>query len=334
MTFEDSLRGANSQIPLQLFSLPELKELLFEMNPIKLDELMAYNNISNYSQFDEVFVWNPGTRYSLYEADFCLDPNTFSNESLKIREFISETEACDTHCVTSGDQAIAKYLCLGSYWQDGKCDPSCNLAACAYDGGDCYQTCECLDDPELYPLLGNNECNPQCNTTNCNFDYGDCITFDEEQCQTTFDQGLHNCHPNWMNDDWCDNNCKDNVYCNYDGNDCQESEAEDQWCGLDNACAFGIYTFRAGAIILVDDDRIDSNEMCLLWGIIQSSSTPFRNLTDCMDVIPRFDLNDDNLLSYHETIVAFAQEGHLNATMEKALQINCESCFENPNDFY
>ena len=47
-----------------------------------------------------------------------------------------------------------------------------------------------------------------------------------------------------------------------------------------------------------------------------------------------FDINGDELISYHEATIAYAIYGHLDVWVEKAKQINCVSCFENEQDFY
>lgn len=49
---------------------------------------------------------------------------------------------------------------------------------------------------------------------------------------------------------------------------------------------------------------------------------------------PAYDENNDGTLSYHESIMQFATYGHLDIGVEKAKQMNCESCFKDADDFY
>ena len=114
IAFEDAFNLAQSKIPLSIFSLPNLKELLIASTTIKLHGLMDYNNIDNYSQFDGKFKFHPDTTYSLPVADFCID-RVIANKSNQLKSFVSATKVCDVPC---DDKFIR---CHSEFWHDGYC---------------------------------------------------------------------------------------------------------------------------------------------------------------------------------------------------------------------
>ena len=275
---------------------------------------MDYNNISNITQFDKLFVYNPTQRYMLSYSNICDE-----KRSKKLLQFFNETGACDDKC--DGDK-FHTVNCKPITWRNGVCDMSCNNPSCNFDGGDCVQLCECWDE---YELLGNGECDLKCNTSKCNYDELDCITLSDEQyvdeCYRTFmNEQISECNSTWLNDGWCDSKCQHNIFCNFDGDDCGINSCDDG-----KGCNIGITVFDFVSNLIRNDNHIDIDEMCIVWPQLQSTSWSLPDL-NCTNAILKYDLNDDQTLSYREAILIFTEYGYLPLTMDKALQLNCSIC--------
>jgi hypothetical protein len=61
--------------------------------------------------------------------------------------------------------------CENGWIGDGECDYVCDVAACSYDGGDCFPSCArgCPED-----WVGDGWCDDECNVAACSYDDGDC----------------------------------------------------------------------------------------------------------------------------------------------------------------
>ena len=93
-----------------------------------------------------------------------------------------------------------------------------------------------------------------------------------------------------------------------------------------------MFFFAAG-----NDNVIDRNELCdaNLWKIIEDTIPNFAVMSDynCskgfdwLDRVPR-----DNKVSGFEILIFMS--GNFDIYIEKAVQIDCTECFDNPTDFY
>ena len=292
-------------IPLSLFtSMPNLIDLNLAVTPsLSLDGLIEYNNLSDAESFDEVFSWNQNSSFWFQRSGLCV---VRANSSV-FDMFLSESQACQSPC----DDEHENEQCLMTYWQNGECTPMYNNPNCHFDGGDCVQLCD-FDECD-YKLLGNGECNEECNTANCRYDEYDCVEFDNYNlCESTFEE--HGCNSTWINDGWCDNNCRYVPECAYDGNDC-----EPPICG---ACSTLYTFFNLFANSITADDYISEQEVCYA-NHLNLLSARYRNHT-CAEVLSLFDFDNDGMGSFDEAKIAFAEDTWISP--QKAEQTDCSGC--------
>eukprot|EP01083_Nonionella_stella_P021709 60146_1 len=315
-------------IPIELFSMRSLKELIFENVNITIGSLMKYNNITSFTEFDERFMWDSHKKYQFQSSAFCVEFNDNQNDLDSLYpaafiEFIKETGSCETPCSTK----IASIACPSFEFQDGICHNECNNRACQYDGGDCIQTCD-FDECD-YRVLGNGICDIGCNNSDCNHDHYDCIEVDSSICNKTYGTE-HLCETEWLGDGFCDSECSNSKtnLCQNDGNDCGGHS-----CDPGTQCEQAYFFFTYLSNYLSNDRMVEEKELCSLWVHTQSFAPAVAvYYVNCTNAMKRMDLNENSYISFHEFIAGLSQP-FFNITKQKALQINCSQCV-GVDDYY
>eukprot|EP01083_Nonionella_stella_P106357 306791_1 len=141
-------------IPLSMFSLPNLYDLSLYSSSITYVDLISYNldgtdiDINDTEEinewFDTSFKWNPHTTYWLQRTPLC-DEN-LSDMPTGFADFMrNNATKCHYECTDYlGEPPVEHsmvYACAPYLIGDGKCDLKCNNPYCGYDKGDCVQQC-------------------------------------------------------------------------------------------------------------------------------------------------------------------------------------------------
>ncbi len=147
-------------------------------------------------------------------------------------------------------------ICSVPYWiGDGFCDHVANNEICDFDGGDCsyledFSALTTIPSEESDEIcaenmiwIGDNFCDDNLNIAQCNYDEGDCCephTYANWQifctdCQCHGEASPVMCLESWINDGYCDdaNNFEE---CDFDGNDCCQSDANPSWDEFCDEC--------------------------------------------------------------------------------------------------
>ena len=109
---------------------------------------------------------------------------------------------------------------------NGVCNEECNYSLCSYDDYECVENDESAFSFNLSKIFGNNQ-------TYCNIEIINNVSV--QSPHNIYNNSLL-CQINWINDGWCDNNCRMSESCFYDANDCN--------CDQDTQCGV-IYSFFA-----------------------------------------------------------------------------------------
>ena len=363
--------------------MPSIKEVGI-VGDLSLDVSLFINLINQSIIEDYAFSWNKQieTTYSFAYSAICLEMadiiayDDYDQEYIKIlTDFLNATHACDEFC---DSDAFDSLFCSPFDWQNGVCDQACDTATCKFDGGDCNQLCQVYSSNcSSLQLFSNGVCDNQCNTSICDYDKFECINSQlniEFAPNMTYCNGQINntsngitisnssnnthllCEVEWVNDKWCDNNCRTNKDCFYDGDDCQCSTSG--YVETFNNCQ--LYdTLRDTVTSLTgntNDGKYDGyttylDEYCFLWGWIEyleqqngdctsitdAANTPiekamyltfcdtYNQYNNCTQAFQALDINNDNQTDIDEYLINFAAQ--LNITEQKAAQINCSFAF-------
>eukprot|EP01083_Nonionella_stella_P071944 193628_1 len=231
-------------------------------------------------------------------------------------KFMETFDPCYEPCGKSG--SISSGICTMYEWGDGHCHEDC----CDYDGGDCYQTCEC--DKSLWL---NDECDLECNNTLCAYDFGACIPDVSSNITDLECVAGSGCYDDWIEDGWCDNDCAvlDNEECD-DAFDCN---AQNQ-CNQDSECSTAyLYVIHTLASATEPKELVNQDEACgVFWEYIKLG-VDGKNCTEAFTIL---DVNHDGYISFWEAMqTAYPFFG---LTQQKAHQINCSLCLEDPSLYY
>ena len=355
--------GNTNYLPTGIFSMPSLKEVGFMFDQsVGVDVFL--NTINRSLSTEGTFTWNKpsDTTYSFLYSLMCTEmisgigfTNSFDDlPNIDIlKQFLNQTGACDEICSETFDSID----CHLFNWQNGVCDNECNVAACSYDGGDCNQLCQYNSpDCNTIGLFNNGICDIGCNTSYCDYDKYECINF---ELNIHFDNNLTYCNSNvawdnnnlynkseltvglcktdWVNDKWCDNNCRISDECFNDGDDCQCIQDTDN----ENFCQTLLDAIETLFGISETDNsiRITIDNICSLWtwlaGSQNSRQTDALNLEsflmeyysfyiqfpNCTMAFEQLDINDDDYLVLSEMLGILDQE--YGFTDNRASQINC-----------
>ena len=300
-------------IPLELFtSMPNLVDFGLKFSgSLTIDSMMEYNNISDIETFDKMFSsWNENAFLWFQSSGLC-DVAYDETEVPMFYQFLNETGCCVEAC----SSVVNTVRCPEDGWQNGECSQMCNNADCQFDGGDCIQLCHF--DKCDYKLLGNGVCDEGCNTEYCNYDEYDCVELDNyDLCQSTFDE--HGCNATWINDGWCDGNCRYIPQCGYDENDCPSSSCEAECYSF-----YIIFEFVANSF--TSDDYIAEDELCddYHWTLLMFHQAQY-GIYNCTQLMTMWDTNENGFVSYHETLIGLYQS--LDISLEKTMQLDCSTC--------
>eukprot|EP01083_Nonionella_stella_P052304 138820_1 len=198
-------------VPLSIFSLPDLYWLSLFKGDINYLDLLLYNlphidpndtgAVNDW--FDANFDWNGNqTDYYLQFNSICEEvTDAFPN---KWKQFIQSVAKCDYECTyfvldegESRNSRIDNLFCLPSRLGDGRCDKFCNDPRCAYDKGDCVQLCFAEEYTNCtWDLFTNNVCDAGCDNEYCQAykwksDFVSRLTIERNNSEYSAD--LHSC---------------------------------------------------------------------------------------------------------------------------------------------
>ena len=363
---------AISSIPSQIFSMSSIQEIGFLISNVSLTSFNFSDQTGNNATLDQInqysknwhFEWNPTsqTNYYLSGSPICLSYDEYSHSSTtfptKLVQFLNETGACDGVCQLN---SVSNLLCSPFDWQNGVCNHECNVEQCYWDGGDCNQLCPVYHaNCSIDDMFDNGVCDQQCNNSYCAYDNSECLVnnnqFDSNfnisqlfsknqtycnEYDSTYAHG--ECKISWINDGWCDDNCRSSESCFYDGNDCS-CVSSDNYCNE-------IYSLLK-LLVVEDDNQADNGQLyltqtqfCSGWEFAynlygdrleehfsqySNSSLSYHNnnnnfaISNCTAVFILLDANDDAIVDIQEFM--FVANALFNLTNEKSSQINCTSC--------
>ena len=278
----------------------------------------------------------------------------------KVWQFLNETEACSHACTDEFAQT-----CEAFDWQNGVCNEECNVASCEWDGGDCNQLCIYYNEEivpgslnlssnynisgdelnrtgtcDLFTMFENGVCDIGCNNSYCSWDSGDCDFNNGTYCNSynySSDGGdnynndynisdLYLCKYDWVDDGWCDNNCRHSESCSYDGDDCDCS---------DGSLCYEYYTkyfTLIGSYNPGGSPYAELDEVCAYWQFLSVATQGVSAVVDewlinnvsCSEAFKQLDTNNDSLIDPHELIYVFYEI--LFIPFDKVIQINCTNC--------
>ena len=149
------------------------------------------------------------------------------------------------------------------------------------------------------------------------------------------------CLKEWLCDKWCDASCDAldgaDIGCIADMEECGDVESGEggdcsvaERCDADSNCYDGwLYLMGNVANQREPVELIDVYETCEVWGFIQLYAPTEAN---CSDGFIQFDTNKDGFISFWEGLQIIA--GYLGMSQEKACQVDCSSCLQNPSLYF
>ena len=265
-------------------------------------------------------------------CEFVCDSDAYR---LNCFEHIWQNGVCDSQCNVKD-----------CGFDGGDCNQLCNNNITQF-----YPNCS------MYDMFDNGICDLGCNSSYCSFDFGDCITVDVGNgtyCNNDIDYNLTSqyswitemidnttstnvsikvwdsikaenyvsslCVTSWVNDGWCDQNCRNIDSCNYDSTDCS-CDVDETWCD-------DVYNyFSVAANAEIADDLVNYDELCSIWDVLiglgYDELLPWSNLT-CNQTFHDTDRNKDDFIDINELI--YSAREFFSISDEKADQINCSVC--------
>ena len=337
-----------NQIPFELFSMKSMNEIGLMFAPNLTIESFRNENGSIMSQDEwNTFSWKQESNATYYLTESRLCYHKYLSDSTldipnRLYQFLSETQACKIVC---DGQSLFNLVCLPFDWRNGVCNEQCNVEECLWDGGDCNIMCvtRYSDSCNMFNMFNNHVCDIGCNQTECNFDNGECLDDDTGFNISIFgnnatycDKETKLCPIEWINDGWCDDNCRLNEECFYDYNDCI--------CDADKHC-YPIYKlvmpFMDTTFINNETNRVEQaasyDHACTLWDNFRVLVNTGADLEEpkfviewaqqnqtCDFVFDRLDLNNNSFIQFHELLL-YGRD-YYGYSEAKAQQINCTSC--------
>ena len=334
--------GAINELPYELFSMPSINEIgiIIPTNFTYKSFRNENNTIMSDSDWDK-FSWKheSNTTYYLQSEGLCHTDEYEVPRTLD--QFLTSTGACETVCDSASPY---NFVCLAFMWQDGVCNSECNVKDCLWDGGDCNIICSAkYPQCNIFNMFENDVCDISCNHTVCDFDKNECIVdeldniiFSENQTHCVDDDDINVdtdvklCPIEWVGDGWCDDNCRTQEECYYDANDCI--------CDATNCFAW--YQSYKHFISDGDDEIADGqivftrDFVCWVWEIDTLVYELDFSIVEqwkeenktCDFVFRQLDLNNNSYVDFNE-ILYFGSEDGFDVSQDKALQINCTSCY-------
>ena len=192
-------------------------------------------------------------------------------------------------------------------------------------------------------MFGNGICDIECNNTLCSYDVGECVVdqyssinisqlfgYNATYCDDDTNTIANACEIDWIDDGWCDDDCRKIESCFYDANDCSN---------VDNYCrkAFDIFDIVDDATTNQGDYYLSFTGFCDTWNtlaefcsvnqeFIQEYIDPY-NCTTAFDMIDKDNNTYIDLYEFIYIVNAF-QLVEVELTETKYQQINCSSCLE------
>jgi len=272
-------KGFLVDVPLSLFSLPNLKELSLYNNEIDFESLLEYNLPSNLT-LDESQWFAEHFAFDDRRTSYWISMNPICDENMtafppKLVSFLNLDTACPVGnpCSLDIGNGVADEFCPPRLLGDGHCDWQCANDGCAWDHGDCSQLCFA---PELtnctLDLLMNSHCDTGCNHSYCgrisstigyNLDMldGQLTSIDMGECTQLLEDGA--------NDGVVPEDCEDSqsiftdsnvlsMYPDYDG-ECDVSSIGDATC--DDQCR--------SADCLMDGGDCNEGKVCVSGSVCE-----------------------------------------------------------------
>ena len=367
-----------NQFPIELFSMSSIEEIVFFVSNVSIH---SFTSSSSYDDSLLDFDWNSPskTTYSLQGAasvcDIFDEYGYDGNMPLKLWQFLNETDACDNVCPLLGRDSsfLQQFTCSPLLWGNGVCDEECNIAGCNWDGGDCNQLClvEYSDECNIFSAFDNGFCDQLCNNSVCEYDKYECISdklswndynltalygLDAIYCNNDNDSDIdikfindsininsnYLCQINWIDDLWCDENCRKSDECFGDFDDCQcnNSNINGEINCFRLYDTFSLITDTETEIHNgIIEKTVSLNGFCQTWEyafeVFQNWATDVTYFGDeiekwrqedksCQWLFNQTDLNNNDYIDIHEII--YLARNALSLSESKAKQINCTSC--------
>ena len=322
-----------TNISTQFWSLPNLNTAFLEICnfdsfnfdletfPEFTDSLVATSlSLNEKICFGSIFIDD-----TKYDGFGYLEKTNFTSmdvDNYPLLQFIEKLNPCNMPCNDGRSQ------CLNSVYQDGFCTENCNIPACDFDGGDCFQLCECRD----YDLWDNEICDDACNTTRCHYDFGECSESIYYGNTTCFDRNGTVCYNEWTSDQFCDINC--NVTeCDFDDSQCTGCWGQCLW----------LYSFVISTLGNEYEpyELVTLDEICDNWDTLQGFMSNIdqgeQGFLNCSQGFEVFDLNSNGYIGMFEIISnvkdTFGITSYTHST-EKLQQIDCSICLTNSSLYY
>eukprot|EP01083_Nonionella_stella_P081792 225519_1 len=348
-----------TDVPISIFSLPNLIDLSLFLSGFTYHHLLAYNlpqNISindtiNANQwFNDHFVWNDPHQTSYWLAQTPICEENIWELPWKLQLFINETNACYYPCQNdqSNSLDLSTPLCMPMLFGDGKCDKTCNFGTCFYDGGDCLQLC--FANPELtnctWDKYTNDRCDAGCDNMYCrgtiwgsnlerflySADGHQCegervVSRNVSQCKSSQsiyidssnDKIYGQCEPIWISDGFCDDSCRTDE-CNQDAEDCHLGCVDD-YCHQ----IYQGWSLLMSMIDTENDHKFNYTSMCAnLWDLAVHY-LEIEDDVDCRMAAENADYNEDGYLNFREFVTVGIQV-IASQWYEKSTQVNCSAC--------
>ena len=333
-----------NKFPIDLFTMPNIQEIAFLVSNISL---RSFENVDHDISIANM-EWNPTSQTGYYFAGSPLCLPRSSNYSAFpdiLIEFMDDVNACDHGC--EYNDLISNFQCTPLDWQNGICDNQCNNVNCYYDGGDCNQMCDAYyPNCTMSDMFGNGLCDPECNNTLCSYDVGECLVDQYSSINmsqvfgknATYCDDINNdinntnlCEIIWINDGWCDDNCRHSQSCFYDANDCDCSN-------IDNYCQQGFEFFQPFVDTITDqgDNYVSLAGFCVIWNSLSDFIDPNfaeeyiepYNCTTSFDMIDKDDNQYIDLYEFIYILNTFELIAGAELTETKYQQIDCSTCYE------
>ena len=323
------------KFPIDIFTMSSIEEIGFLLSNLTLNSFI-YNSDNEKDGYDKntwQMEWNPTSQTTYYFAASPICYHELSNYTQfpnRLIEFLDDTNGCSHACSVSSVQQLE---CTPVNWQNGVCDEQCNNFGCYYDGGDCNQLCQYYyPNCSINEMFDNGKCDIECNNTFCSFDSNECIDqfvgFNLSQVfgkNKTYCDLKSSCEISWINDGWCDENCRSSDECFNDGNDCI--------CEQNTYCQqfYSMFSSLADDTI-TDGTYVSLDGFCSLYTWLPALFPAIEQYIEGYNCSTLFNILDRD----NDTFIDFYEFGHAanefspdyNLTEAKLNQLNCSSCIE------
>ena len=252
--------------------------------------------------------------------------NGVCDEFCNVQECNFDGGDCNQLClITNQDCDIYSMLA------NDECNVECNNTYCSWDFGDCSNTFNLSDingtycNIDAYEMSITSDSYSSGYGSNYNTSNGSNTSISTSQNDISEEIKSQLCETSWINDGWCDENCRHSDSCFNDGNDCECQSTSDSYCLL----LYAIYSELADYNDESNEYILGYESFCAYWDLIKLYEN-WRDLNiengSCSYGFEYFDRDLDDDVDMHEIIYGLRSIPPYNATALKASQINCTVC--------